>query len=160
MGHCRRQMFDICKMHSRWAAVKSPADSSEVQSSLLIQRKCWFLTDSPSKGWRAFICISYMGQAWGLNIFWKTSALIYSEFSEKFNNLENWVMCVSVVSLKIIFFPWFDLQLPAAVSGTSVVAMPVLRFWQTWLLCYQQKKPTSAHSLQSCQLFFTVPQCP
>lgn len=37
-------------------------------------------------------------------------------------------MCVSVVSLKIIFFPWFDLQLPAAVSGTSVVAMPVLRF--------------------------------
>lgn len=41
---------------------------------------------------------------------------------------ENWVMYVSVLSLKIIISPWFDLQLPAAVGGTSVVSMPVLRF--------------------------------
>lgn len=82
MGHFRRQMFDnkmqICLIFTKckWAAVKSPADSSEVQIPLLFQRKCWFLTDGPSKIWRGFICISYMGQAWGLSIFWKISALI------------------------------------------------------------------------------------
>lgn len=36
---------------------------------------------------------------------------------------ENWVMYVSMLSLKSVVSPCFDLQLPAAVGGTSLVAM-------------------------------------
>ena len=38
---------------------------------------------------------------------------------------ENWVMYVSMLSVKILVSPQFDLQ-PAAVGGTSLVAMSML----------------------------------
>lgn len=48
-------------------------------------------------------------------------------FQKSSTAFENQVVYVSVFSLKIIISPLFDLQLPAAVGGTSVVAMPALR---------------------------------
>lgn len=42
---------------------------------------------------------------------------------------ENWVMYVSMLSLKIVVTPRFDLQLPAAVGRTSLVTMPMLSLY-------------------------------
>lgn len=42
---------------------------------------------------------------------------------------ENWVMYVSMLSLKSVVSPCFDLQLPAAVGGMSLVAMSMLSLY-------------------------------
>lgn len=124
MGHFRRQMVAIYKMLSRWESVKSPADSSKVQSPLLLQRKCWLLQDRLSMVWGVFYLYELNGA--GL-FFWKISAPIYVDVQKSSTGFENWVMYVSM----LLVSPQFDLQLPAAVGGTNLVAMSMLSLYHS-----------------------------
>lgn len=56
-------------------------------------------------------------------LFLKDICSYLVDFQKSSTDFENWVMYVSMLSLKNIVSPQYDLQLPAAVGGTTLVAM-------------------------------------
>lgn len=71
------QETNVCYLQNayRWASVKSPADTSKVQSPLLLQRKCCLLADSLNMVSWGFYLYELNGTALVFEHFWKMSAL-------------------------------------------------------------------------------------